>query len=77
MLALCLLLVIITLVVISLLCCLIGFNWEYRRGRRIARQHRAEGYRSPLAGEGMDALGARADTPAARQGMRPRNLSLN
>lgn len=63
MLAFCLLLVIITLVVASLLCCLIGFNWEYRRGQRIARQHRAERYRSPLAEEGMGASSARANTP--------------
>ncbi len=45
MLAPYLLLAIVTLGVVFLVCCFIGFSWEYGRGRRLASRRRTEQYR--------------------------------
>lgn len=52
-----LLLAFVTLGVVFLVCCFIGFNWEYRRGRRQASRRRAEQYRDSWSAHERDTKG--------------------
>lgn len=63
MLSFSVLLVIVALVVVMHGCCFIGFNWEYRRGRRLARKHQAERYQNLLDRDGMEGSRARLNAP--------------